>query len=84
MLLNNLSIYNNIVIEVPFKSINLIEEKLHETDRLYSSSPIIFDYSTETYSTESSLMEHVCHNNYCNYYFEITCLFITIALFYLL
>lgn len=60
MLLNNLSIYSSIVIDVPFKSINLIEEKLHETDRLYSSSPIMFDYSTETYSTESSFMEQVC------------------------
>lgn len=56
MLLNNLSIYENILINqrLPGSTNLLIEEKLNDTDRLYSSSPIIFDNSNETYSVEEN------------------------------
>jgi hypothetical protein len=54
MLLNNLSVYQNIL-KRSKKELVQREDKRYEVERLYSTSPIIFDYS-ETYMPEGTYM----------------------------
>jgi hypothetical protein len=54
MLLNNLCVYQNIL-KRSKKEVVQREDKRYEVERLYSTSPIIFDYS-ETYMPEGSYM----------------------------
>jgi hypothetical protein len=54
MLLNNLSIYHNILKRSKEELVQR-DDKRYEVDRLYSTSPIIFDYS-ETYLPEGTYM----------------------------
>jgi hypothetical protein len=54
MLLNNLSVYQNIL-KKSKKEVVQREDKRYEVERLYSTSPIIFDYS-ETYMPEGAYM----------------------------
>lgn len=54
MLLNNLSIYHNILKNSRNDPV-LREDKRYEVERLYSTSPIIFDYS-ETYLPDGAYM----------------------------
>ena len=60
MLLNNLSIYQD-VLKKSKADVLQREDKRYEVERLYSTSPIIFDYS-ETYLPEDSYMieDEVC------------------------
>ena len=54
MLLNNLSVYQNILKRSKKEAVQR-EDKRYEVERLYSTSPIIFDYS-ETYMPEGAYM----------------------------
>jgi len=54
MLLNNLSIYQNILKNSKNDTVQR-EDKRYEVERLYSTSPIIFDYS-ETYLPDGAYM----------------------------
>lgn len=54
MLLNNLSIYHNILKNSRNDPVQR-EDKRYEVERLYSTSPIIFDYS-ETYLPDGAYM----------------------------
>ena len=54
MLLNNLSIYHNILKNSKNDAVQR-EDKRYEVERLYSTSPIIFDYS-ETYLPDGAYM----------------------------
>jgi hypothetical protein len=62
MLLNNLSIYQKILKNI--KDEVQREDKRYEVERLYNTSPIIFDYS-ETYLSEGAYMggDEVIHYN---------------------
>lgn len=54
MLLNNLSIYHNIL-KNSRNDVVQRDDKRYEVERLYSTSPIIFDYS-ETYLPDGAYM----------------------------
>lgn len=62
MLLNNLSIYQNIL-KRSKEDVVQRDDKRYEVERLYSTSPIIFDYS-ETYLPEGTYMmeDEVCRS----------------------
>lgn len=65
MLLNNLSIYHNLLKNSKNDAIQR-EDKRYEVERLYSTSPIIFDYS-ETYLPDGAYMVEDSVSNVVNF-----------------